>query len=965
MKNFPLMRLQTLAQWMAVCAAVLVLSGCNISEYSSSQPAPAIAPAGQTFPRTLPSVPVPVSVNDGLFQQEKKRFEDHEYAPQIWSFRDDRAFASLEPCNFVPKECYTLDTAYHLHLINASAAYARGATGKGEIVAVVDDGIDHRSNEFDALDENGQRTGSKVAITTQPQKIKVGPKGEKELVPYDPIAGDPDPQPSRSRPDTFNHWDGIRHGTAVASLIAARRDGRKGYDGLPVGLLREQNMQGVAFDAALYFHQVALGRFGFETPHNLSDWTEEHDKRIAEQYFDLSGVRESGARIVNHSFVWPNIGDIDHFDEQVVREKFKHTAAAIAQKDIPNADKIIVVRAAGNSGEKVTIKRTSPELHSGLGVHFPELRGHVLAVVAVDRNGELAKFSNPCGSAKVFCLAAPGVNLLAVDPFDGHGDAGDLVGEHDDYKEMDIFPVPKNLEFPPFEQTTYPPFPRAVEVRKFERENFHKNTVPNTRRAPTTNVVSGTSFATALVSGGLALLRQHFSVDHADGTRSYQLGSTELVARLLATANRAENYANSDKYGHGLMDLDKATAPVGALATSLSTDPTAQPFDASAFSLSGNAFGGAMRDALGGVKIAAFDELDAPFFFPLADGVSHAPQISAGHSDTLHEHEVALGDAANASLALSLAAGELSAARIRRGNLWFSYGHHGGREAGLYFGDDGGNSPENFGMNFSAENVAENPTNAARHFRAPLAFASPYLSLVRDGPGLGWSQPLRSGARFGFSLMHGAPQFDHFQNPGGARGLGALFDFRPNNASLSLQAGAVREADGFLGARAQGNFGEISADTAFAGIGGDWAAMQNWRLLASAYLGHTKADTGDGMLRAADDIVSSAFSLGLARASLARRGDWLGLRLSQPLRAESGAAHLRIPAGRTKYREVIHRAHKLELTPSGRNLQVEAEYRVPFAGGNLRAGLGFDRHANHDRARDLETFLRLGFERRF
>ena len=135
------------------------------------------------------------------------------------------------------------------------------------------------------------------------------------------------------------------------------------------------------------------------------------------------------------------------------------------------------------------------------------------------------------------------------------------------------------------------------------------------------------------------------------------------------------------------------------------------------------------------------------------------------------------------------------------------------------------------------------------------------------------------------------------QNPSGARGLGALFDFRPNNTSLSLQAGAVREADGFLGARAQGNFGEISADTAFAGIGGDWAAMQNWRLLASAYLGHTKADTGDGMLRAADDIVSSAFSLGLARAGLARRGDWLGLRLSQPLRAESGAAHLRIPAG--------------------------------------------------------------------
>ena len=58
---------------------------------------------------------------------------------------------------------------------------------------------------------------------------------------------------------------------------------------------------------------------------------------------------------------------------------------------------------------------TSPALTSGLGVHFPELRSHVLAVVAVDQDGVLAKFSNPCGSAKDFCLAAPGVNLIAAD----------------------------------------------------------------------------------------------------------------------------------------------------------------------------------------------------------------------------------------------------------------------------------------------------------------------------------------------------------------------------------------------------------------------------------------------------------------------------------------------------------------------------------------------------------------------
>ena len=756
---------------------------------------------------------------------------------------------------------------YHLDAINASAAWARGATGKGEFVAITDAGVNQTHPELN---------GKFKSVTTERRHCYWAKRG---LL-------DPNPKYKCERYDPYQ-----RHGTAVASLIAANNLKSKQASSL-----------GVAFEAKLNFRQVS-------TLHNkttravLTDepgigqetLTETQDWEIASKYFTLRHTNGKGNKaILNHSFTWG--GESRTANGELVRKKLKHTIATMAQKGTPDADKVIIVRAAGNSS------KPSPSLMSGLGVHAPELKTHVLAVVATGEDGRIAGISNRCGVAKDFCLAAPGVNLPAA------------------YFGKDYL------------------------------DHYY--------------LFTGTSAAAPLVSGGLAVLRQFFS-DGNGKKRTYQLGNTELVQRLLATANREGIYANSDIYGHGMMDLDAATAPVGALATALSTDPNARPFDASAFSVSGNAFGGAMRDALGGVKIAAFDELDAPFFFPLADGVSHAPQISAGHSDTLHEHEVALGGAANASLALSLAAGELSAARIRRGNLWFSYGHHGGREAGLYFGDDHGNSVANFGMNFSAENSAENVANAARHFRAPLAFASPYLSLVRDGPGLGWSQPLRSGARLGFSLMHGAPQFDHFQNPGGARGLGALFDFRPNNTSISLQAGAVREADGFLGARAQGNFGEISANTAFAGIGGDWAAMQDWRLLASAYLGHTKADTGDGMLRAADDIVSSAFSLGLARAGLARRGDWLGLRLSQPLRAESGAAHLRIPAGRTKYREVLHRQHKLELTPSGRNLQVEAEYRVPFAGGNLRAGLGFDRHANHDRARDLEGFLRLGFERRF
>ena len=52
-----------------------------------------------------------------------------------------------------------------------------------------------------------------------------------------------------------------------------------------------------------------------------------------------------------------------------------------------------------------------------------ELEGWWLAVVATDKNNRIASFSNGCGEAARFCLAAPGVNILStVSPRDGDYD---------------------------------------------------------------------------------------------------------------------------------------------------------------------------------------------------------------------------------------------------------------------------------------------------------------------------------------------------------------------------------------------------------------------------------------------------------------------------------------------------------------------------------------------------------------
>ena len=609
MKYTPLMRFQTLAQFFAMSAALL-LAGCGGGGSSASSvgdppseettaadtnkipPPPeqttgtgtpadtkTVDPPPQWLPVEFTGNPAKLDIPQaGNFETRKKRFEE------LLGYHTAR-----EAYRFGTRTGHGETEIYHLEAIKASAAYARGATGKGEVVAVTDAGVHHQHSELKG----------KVSVTTDSQHCYTRRIG---LL-------DPNPKYVCERYDPEKYENRNSHGTPVASLIAAKK-----LDNAQVSSL------GVAFRAKLNFHQVSLQRNELTRAVITDDpgigqkvLTDAQDREIAEKYFTLRRTNgKSNAAILNHSFTWG--GESRTADGELVRKHLKHTIATMAQKDTPDAEKVIIVRAAGNSGQR------SPSLMSGLGVHAPELKSHVLAVVATGKDGAIMGRSNRCGVAKDFCLAAPGESLPAA-------------------------------------------FWTDQEILRNQHYLFNN-----------------TSAAAPLVSGGLAVLRSYFNVDG-----KYQLGNTELVQRLLATADRTGEYANSDIYGHGLMDLDKATAPVGALATSLSTDPNAQPFDASAFAVSGNAFGGAMRDALGGVKIAAFDELDAPFFFPLADGVSHAPQISAGHSDTLHEHELSLGGAANASLALSLAAGELSAARIRRGNLWFSYGHHGGRRSRVVF----------------------------------------------------------------------------------------------------------------------------------------------------------------------------------------------------------------------------------------------------------------------------------------
>ena len=120
--------------------------------------------------------------------------------------------------------------------------------------------------------------------------------------------------------------------------------------------------------------------------------------------------------------------------------------------------------------------------------------------------------------------------------------------------------------------------------------------------------IQGTSFAAPLVSGGLALMMEAFR---------NQLSPREIGLRLVNTANNRGIYSDLLVYGAGVMDLDAATRPVGTTRTGT---PLRQAAFADTYVATPSAWGD-VGARLGGLEVAAFDEWNAPFWYPLGSRI--------------------------------------------------------------------------------------------------------------------------------------------------------------------------------------------------------------------------------------------------------------------------------------------------------------------------------------------------------
>lgn len=224
----------------------------------------------------------------------------------------------------------------------------------------------------------------------------------------------------------------------------------------------------------------------------------------------------------------------------------------------------------------------SQEEWGGLGADLPahehHLRGHHLSVMAVDDSGSHSFYTNFCG------------------PLPADWDAGRW-GRH--------YCVAA---------------PGTVNAASNRPGYAYQGTI-------------GTSFAAPIVTGAVALLMERFRG---------QLGNTEVVKRIVNTANNRGRYAQTEIYGAGLLDIQAALRPVGRTFTGT---PSVRGTSASTVLYTPPALGAlGQRFAKAGVEVASLDRLGAPFWSAperhvrgLTDPSHSIPEPSEPHAGTYGE----------------------------------------------------------------------------------------------------------------------------------------------------------------------------------------------------------------------------------------------------------------------------------------------------------------------------------------
>lgn len=433
--------------------------------------------------------------------------------------------------------------------------------------------------------------------------------------------------------------------------------------------------------------------------------------------------------------------------------------------------------------------------------------------------------------------------------------------------------------------------------------------------------LTGASMAAPHVAGAAALLLQ----------AAPNLTPQQVVEILLTTARDVGDPGFDPVYGHGMLDVGNALAPIGELNVANGSG-------------GGGGGGAALGVAAAGVlaalvvrgnkleKTLVVDRYNRPYLTDLRDWLwtpVRRPTLANlfeaerfrqdGFQFEWGRQRLWLG-ALQASAALADGFNEFARRRqLEDRPLDLALSWTGATAGGLDYRLDLNQDPR--------------PAYGALAGERPVGFltgdslTAPYLGFVRRGDSIqlggrlaGDTRWRLGAARFGEDGAHGRDSTAAIvegRRPVGRRGM------------LALSLGRLAERGGLLGGVAGGPFGVDRADTTALGLSGRYDLGARFSLVGHYSEGYTRIRNGAGaLLRDYTTLRSNAFGLALVGHDLWRLGDRFGLAVTRPLRIQGGSAELVVPERMDRHGKIYYSdGERINLNPDGQEVDMEVTYQ--------------------------------------
>lgn len=400
---------------------------------------------------------------------------------------------------------------------------------------------------------------------------------------------------------------------------------------------------------------------------------------------------------------------------------------------------------------------------------------------------------------------------------------------------------------------------------------------------------SGTSTAAPIVSGAVAFLMGAYP----------NLTATSVTSLILETAT---DLGNPNETGHGLLNLDAATKPVGKLSLATTNSVNGNKLNFNGTNLRIPQVMQMMSQQIP-LQVAVLDKYDRTFNVPTANIVQVMERDGSIFQNKLHRFmkfdsikHIAQDDS---PLSFKFSTASKKDSQTGIGAMDITY-HFGKNDVRFYFQED-----TTFGNVDYFDRTTLNP-----------------FSAMDNAYGIDNTYHLTQKTNLNFGFVSGKNALfkttdEDDDSIGRMTAFQGGMSYQANDKlAFNVIGGILSEENSLLGLHGNGGFDVDKTQTYYVGVTAKLSPTERWRLSGSYYYGMTPSQQLNSFMKT-NRLYSE--SIAFDARYLMDKENYVGFILSSPLRIRQGHADFTLPTGRDYYSDTMyHNKTKLKLKPDAR-----------------------------------------------